>query len=525
MSAIVSGLNRAGWLSASFFVALACALPVAYLIIRGFSTTDAENWSHLSEHVLPRAWRNTALVALGSVAGASFLGVVLAALVVHFEFPGRRLLQGLLVLPLSLPGYVIGFTWLGILEYTGPVQGFVRALGVEGFSFQPRGLPLLLAVFSLSLYPYVYLLAKNAFESFDPRMPEAARMLGGKSSHLRLRLSVPWILGGASLVFMETIADYGTVVVFNFDTVTVAILKAWHGLFSFETAARIAALLAITAVGVVTLLESPLRRREVVGVRSARQAPPRQKLVGLRAIAAFGFCVGVLGLGFFVPIVQLLLWAVETEGVGSWSRISSFVWSSFGIGALAAGLTLVVSLLLALSMRFAPTFPVRFHTRVATLGYALPGAVLAVAIHALTYAFDRNLGAWLASIGALWVIALLIRFTNVGFQPFRRGFERISRRLDEASYALGATQWGTAWRVHRPLLLRAGAAAALLVFVDVVKEMPITLMTRPSGFETLALRVHQFTSEGLWAEAAFPALLIGAVGIVPALFLGRGGEA
>jgi iron(III) transport system permease protein len=386
-------------------------------------------------------------------------------------------------------------------------------------------LSLLLAVFSLSLYPYVYLLAKSAFETLDPRMPEAARMLGGGGRGIRLRLSVPWILGGASLVFMETIADYGTVVVFNFDTVTVAILKAWHGLFSFEAAARIAALLAITAVLVVTLLESPLRRRAVVGTRSARLAPARKHLKGLRAFAAFAFCGVILSLGFFVPIVQLLFWAIETETGGAWSRISSFVWNSFGIGTIASGLTLAVSLLLALSVRFEPTLPVRAHTRIATLGYALPGAVLAVAIHAVVYAFDRAGGAWLASMGVLWVAALLVRFTNVGFQPFRRGFERISPRLDEASLALGAGTSGTIWRVHRPLLLRAGAVAALLVFVDVVKEMPITLMTRPSGFETLALRVHQFTSEGLWAEAAFPALLIGMVGIAPALLLGRGDEA
>lgn len=524
MSVIANGLHRIGWLSASLLIALGCALPVAYLLFRGFGATDAENWAHLSEHVLPRAWANTIFLSLGSVVGASVLGVALAGVVVHFEFPGRRLLQGLLVLPLSLPGYVIGFTWLGILEYSGPLQSALRTWVGGGLAFQPRGLPLLVVVFSLSLYPYVYLLAKSAFETLDPRMPEAARTLGGSGSRMRLRLSVPWILGGASLVFMETIADYGTVSVFNYDTVTVAILKAWHGLFSFETAARIAALLAMAAVLVVTLLEAPLRRR-VVGARSARQAPLRKRLRGLRAFAAAGVCALVLGLGFFVPLAQLLIWAVETEGAGSWPRISSFVWSSFGIGALASGLILVVSLLLAFCVRFAPMVPVRLHARVATLGYALPGAVLAVAIHAVAYAMDRSWGAWLASAGLLWVMALVVRFTNVGFQPFRRGFERISTRLDEASAVLGAGEWATAWRVHRPLLLRAGGTAALLVFVDIVKEMPITLMTRPSGFETLALRVHQFTSEGLWAEAAFPALLIGAVGVAPALLLGRGGDA
>jgi iron(III) transport system permease protein len=513
---------RSGWFLVSLLIALGCAIPLGYLGVRGFlSPVDLENWRHLSEYVLPRAWMNTLLLSLSSVIGASILGVGFAALLVHFEFPGRKAMQGLLVLPLSLPGYVIGFTWLGILDYNGPVQGFMRMLGFDALSFQVRGLPLLVMVFSVSLYPYVYLLAKSAFESLDPRMPEAARTLGGSSARMRLRLSVPWIFGGASLVFMETIADYGTVMVFNFDTLSVAILKAWKGLFSFESAARISAVLAFFVVLIVLGLESPLRRR-LVGSRSLCEPPARVRLSGVRALASSALCCAVFGLGFAVPLAQLFVWAIQTESSGAWQRVAPFVVRSFGVGALVAGFGLGLSLFLAMSVRFAPSVLVRVNARIATLGYAIPGVVLAVAIHAVTYVASRSLGAWLAQVGVLWVAALLVRFNNVGYQPIRRGYERISERLDEASVVLGAGQLRTVCRIHAPLLWRAFGVSTLLVFVDVLKEVPITLMMRPTGYETLAVRVVQFTSEGLWAEAAFPSLLIGAVGIVPALLLARG---
>ncbi|HSD59640.1 MAG TPA: iron ABC transporter permease, partial [Burkholderiales bacterium] len=466
--------------------------------------------------------------------------VSLAWLTAVCEFPGRRFFSWALLLPLAIPAYVSGFVFISLLDFSGPVQSALREWLGPGIWFpKVRGRLGVIVVMVLALYPYVYLLARNAFLTQGRRALEAAQSLGLSRIQgffrVALPMARPWIAGGLMLALMETLADFGTVAVFNYDTFTTAIYKAWFALFSLTAASQLASILIVIAfVLLLAEQQSRARMRYAEGRAGARLEGVR--LTGARRWGAAAFAAGVLIAGFLVPSAQLAWWAAGVLKADLDSRYLEFAWHTVALSAGAAVLTALIAVLLAYAGRRCTDTPTRVAVRVATLGYALPGAVLAVGIfipiawldNALVAAGERLLGIkpGLLIQGTLFamLVAYIARFMAVGFSPIDSAMQRITRSLDEAAMSLGLTPVRALLRVHLPILRGGIVSGAILVFVDVMKEMPITLMTRPFGWDTLAVRIFEMTSEGEWERAALPSLTLVLAGLLPILFLTRHAE-
>ncbi|MBT8144222.1 MAG: iron ABC transporter permease [Gammaproteobacteria bacterium] len=520
------------------WLALTIALPAAAVIagvLLSWLHTDTGLLTHLGRFVLPRVVGNTLVLVIGVAALTSVIGVALAWLTAMYEFPGRRLFSWALLLPMAMPGYVIGFVFIGVFEYSGPLQGLLRSLTGTTESLIPiRSTPGIIIVMSLALYPYVYLMARNAFLTQGQRAIEVAATLGlaprAAFWRVALPLARPWIAGGVLLVSMETLADFGTVSVFNYDTFTTAIYQAWFGLYSLTSALQLASVLLLI-VFVVLIGEKKLRGRAgyATGVSAARVRP----LEGSQRWLASAACLTVLAIGFGLPVVQLVAWTVTSWSAAYWTDFLRSGGQSLLVALLAMSLTTAAAIGLVYARRAAPSPLVGAAVRVGTLGYALPGTILAVAIYSLLAASNNALntvverllgidpGFFVQGTLLAMLIALGVRFLAVAFQSVSNAMRRVSPHIDEASRSLGVTGMPLVRLVYLPLLRGGVLTASVLVFVDVMKEMPITLMTRPFGWDTLAVRVFEMTSEGQWERAALPALAIAIVGLVPVIFIVR----
>lgn len=518
-------VGPAFWVGIAWLLCLPTLLPLGATLI-GALQADGEVLSHITRVVLPRVAGNTFWLVLGVAGGAAVLGTALAALIALTEFPGRRQLAWLLVLPLAMPAYVAAVALIGLLDYAGPIASALREHGISAWpEFRSRwGVTLTLV---LTLYPYVYLIARSAFASQGARAMEAARALGMGPMRAFLRAALPmarpFIAAGSLLVAMETLADFGTVSAFNYDTFTSAIYKAWFAMFSIDAALAVAGVMLLAVLGLIAL-ESWSRRAQRFH-RIGRGPVSRTPLGAWRWVAT-GFCCAVLLLAFGVPMARLL-WLAAPHAVSLSERELEIAGNSVLLALLAAALTVTVASGLSLLSRKAPGAGTRWATRIATLGYGLPGALLAVGLYVpVTLALNTlaDLSGWqgVAQGGLLLLlVAYAVRFTAVAHAPVEAAWQRIRPSVLESARSLGVGGWRLLRRVHLPLLRNGLLTAALLVVVDVMKEMPITLMTRPFGWDTLATRVFEFSNEGQWAEAALPAIAIVVVGLLPVLWLER----
>lgn len=509
-------------------------VPLA-VIVSALGDFDTEIWAFLLEYQLPELLKNTLWLVVGVGLGVCVLGTGLAWLTSMYEFPLRRFFSWAMMLPLAMPAYVLAFVQLGIFDYTGPISSWLR----EQQGWQ-QGLPDirngwgLWLVMSLTFYPYVYLLARNAFSSMGQRALEAGASLGLSPmlSFLKLALPMarPWIVGGMVLALMEVLADFGTVSVFGYDTFTTAIYQAWFDFFSIETAKQLASIL-IFGVLILLCLEQLSR-----GARRFHQIDKgyyqqRKSLLGYKCWLATGICGFVLLLAFFIPLGQLIVWAYESRYDGFNTDLWLQAWHSFAGALIAALMVATVALLLALAKRNDKSRFAILSTRFATLGYAVPGSVLAVGVFVPVAWLDNvfidlfrlpeSTTAIFKGTLVVMLIAYMIRFLAVGFAAIEAGMERITPSQVEAARSLGSKGWQTIWRVYLPLLKGALGTAMLMAFVDMMKEMPITLMTRPFDWDTLAVRVYAFTAEGLYENAALPALLIVLTGLIPVIIFSR----
>ncbi|MDO5639711.1 MAG: iron ABC transporter permease [Neisseria sp.] len=518
------------WLAACVLLML---VPLT-VIVAALGEFDAEIWAFLLEFQLPQLLKNTVLLVAGVGFGVTLIGTLAAWLTAMYEFPLRRFFFWAMMLPLAVPAYVLAFTQLGLFDYTGPVSTWLR----EQHGFE-QGLPDirnafgLIVVMSLTFYPYVYLLARNAFSGMGQRALEAGASLGLSPAQsffkIALPMARPWIGGGMILALMETLADFGTVSVFSYDTFTTAIYQAWFDFYSLETAKQLAALL-ITAVFVLLALEQLSRGRRRFYQAGKAQQQRRKALGGVRKWGATAFCSLILLLAFAVPLLQLGVWAYENWHISFNSALWLNAWHSFAASLAAALLVAAVALLLALAKRADKSRLAAVAARIATLGYAVPGTVLAVGVFVPVAWFDNRLIEWLGlpegsaifkGTLAVMLLAYLIRFLAVGYASVEAGLERISPSQAEAARSLGCTDAGVLKRVYLPLLKGSLGTAVLMAFVDIMKEMPITLMTRPYDWDTLAVRIYAFTTEGQYAHAALPALLIVLTGLVPVILFSR----
>jgi len=528
-------VTRRGWRSAAMLISLAVLMPVA-VILWSLLSPDPDTWNHLREHLLWELVNNTFWLVLGTATGTLVIGVSLAWLTAVCDFPGRKIFSWALMLPLAVPAYVTAFVLVGLLDFTGPLQTWLRDAGIawQPPNIRSRGGAILVMV--LAFYPYVYLIARNAFATQGKRALEAAQSLGYSVRagffKVALPMARPWIIGGVMLVIMETLADFGTVSVFNYNTFTTGIYKAWFSMFSLPAASQLASLL-ILLVFVIVLLEQQARARmryTAIGKTSGEQ--PRLQLRGGKAWAATIFAGSVLLLAFIIPMTQLLLWAKTVVSQDLDTRYFEFLWHSLMLSGMAAVLVAGAAMILALANRYHQDWLTRAMVRIATLGYALPGPVLAVGAFIPIAWFDNQLKAALNYFGFdvglilqgtlfTMLIALCVRFMAVGFSPIDGNLQRITRSIDESAQSLGISNLQIVRRVHVPILRGGLFTAMALVFVDVMKEMPITLMTRPFGWDTLAIRVFEMTSEGEWERAALPSVAIVLAGLIPILLMNR----
>jgi len=527
----------AGWLRlGAIALAAVTAVPLA-VVVAAWMTPETEVWRHLAATVLPELIRNTFTLLVGVGIGVFLLGCGLAWLTARCDFPGRSWLDWALMLPLAVPAYVLAFVVQGQLDASGPVQSALRAwLGPTSPRFEVRGTGWVTAVLVLAFFPYVYLLARSAFLSLGRGSLEAARLLGlgpwGTFLRVALPAARPAIVAGVSLALMETLADFGAVSVFNYDTFTTAIYKAWFGLFSLPAAAQLASLLMLV-VALALLGERRLRGRSRFHEASRSAPPERIRLAGLRGWLAAAAAIGVVALAFALPMGQLVWWAARTAATELDARYWELVARTLLLGSSAAVVTVAAAMTIALARRHLPDRAARLAADVSALGYALPGSVLAVGIMLALTGVDNVLntlqqavvggtpGPWLSGTLLALLLAYLARFMAVALGPVGSALERLRPSLAEAARSLGVRGTDIVRRVYFPLLRPGILTGALLVMVEVMKEMPATLLLRPFGWETLAVRIFEFSSEGDWQRAALPAVTLVAAGLLPVIWLVR----
>lgn len=516
-----------------------CLLPILQIASALFSPAP-EVWAHVGP-LLPELLLNTATLVIGVVFGTGALGTALAWLTALHEFPGRSVFVWALMLPLAMPAYVLGFVVVGLFDYSGPVQTTWRDWFGPNAWFPPiRSTGGVIAVLTLALYPYVYLLARNAFLTQSGRTVEAARSLGltrfGAFWRVTLPMARPWIGTGLLLVTMETLADFGVVSVFNYETFTTAMYKAWFGLFSLPTAAQLASFLVLFALVALTG-EQVLRARQRY-YRCARGSGslPVRKLRGWRRWLATALASLVFMLAFALPVAQLLLWSIQVLAQDGDARFVDYAFNTLSLSTAGATCIVLAALLLSVVKRRYPDRLTDTAVRLATLGYALPGTVLAVGVFIPLAKLDNTVADFarntlrlesfppLSSGLLALLVAYLIRFQAVGFGAVDSAMTRVTPRMEEAARSLRVFGWALLRRVYLPLLRGGLASAFLLALVDIMKEMPITLLMRPFSWDTLAVRIFEMTSEGEWQRAALPAVVLVAVGLVPIVLLIRASE-
>ena len=519
---------------------LAFMLPVLAVLASWLPWGDsgfaaAQILREMSSTVLPDYIWTTVLLCLMVAVGVVLVGLSAAAAVTMFDFPGRRVFEWALLLPLAMPAYVVAYAYTDFLQFSGPLQTFVRAvLGVEGRVFpEIRSLGGAAWVFTFALYPYVYLLARTALGERAAHLMEAARLLGApmrrRISQVALPLARPAVAAGTALALMETLADFGVSSYFGIQTFTAGIYKAWLSMDNRIAAAQLATMLLLM-VALLLFLEHRAQKRmrfsQARGGRAGAMDARPYALQGRQKWLAWGVCGAPVFLGFVLPVLFMLRPLVADWSVLSWGQFLGWAINSLRLGVISAVLAVALALVLAFNLRRRPDLPTRLAVQLVGLGYAVPGAVIVVGLllpvgWLQTVAPQSSVGYVLTatSFGLVW--AYLVRFCAVALQSVQSGYARIPASFDDSARMLGTGDLALLQRVHWPLLKRSTAAAALLVFVDVMKELPATLVLRPFNSDTLAVVAYQLARDERLGEAALPSLALVLVGLIPVIMLSR----
>lgn len=529
---------RLGWLGWGSIVTAALVLAPIVAVVSNVFLPSETTWSHLASTVLPEYAWNTLLLVLMVAVGVIFFGVLCAWFVTAYSFPGQRILEWALVLPLAMPAYVMAYAYTDWLQAAGPVQSLFReitGLQVREYWFpEIRSLPGAAAMLSFALYPYVYLLARAAFLDQPRAAIEAAQLAGhgawGRFWRVSLPLARTGIVAGTALALMETLADFGTVSYFAVNTFTAGIYRAWLSLGDPVAAGQLATCLLLF---VLVMLWLERRQRGSARYAGKRTPMPQQRLGGWRAASAFAVCAAPVLFGFLLPSGILLELAIDDSEARVSARTYSLVANTFTLAGVAAVAAVLVALLLAYAARTVKNPLVHGANHFAVLGYALPGAVIAVGILLPLGKIDNAIADWLreqfglktgllltGSIVAL-VYAYVVRFLAVAFKTVEAGLTRVTSSMDDAARSLGLAPARTLVRVHIPILSGSIATAALLVFVDVMKELPATFAMRPFNFDTLAVEAYNLAKDERIAEAAVPSLLMIGIALLPLILLSR----
>ncbi|MCP4984475.1 MAG: iron ABC transporter permease [Gammaproteobacteria bacterium] len=528
------------WKPGILVVALLFSLPI--FTIGSFIIHPRNDvWQHLLDTVLGEYLWNSAILMLGVGGGTLVIGVGCAWLTSVCVFPGKKYFAWALLLPLAFPSYIIAYTYTGMFDYAGPVQSWIREAtgwGYQDYFFpEIRSLGGAVTMFSLVLYPYVYLLSRAAFLEQSVCVLEVSRTLGCSvwSSFYRVALPLarPAIVAGLSLALMETLADYGTVSYFGLGVFTTGIFRTWFGLGDAAAASKLASIL-LMFVFVLVVVERWSRKRAQYHHTSNRYSSlPQYRLRGIRALLAFCACFIPLFLGFLLPASQLTLWAFETYETMVDASFLRLTMHSVLLALSAATLAVLLAIFLAYGKRLFKSNMVTASIRVVATGYAIPGTVVAVGVIIPFAWIDNNLDSLMREnygfstglllSGSLFAVmfAYMVRFLAISIQSVESGLIKIKISMDEAARALSYTPFEILTKVHLPLMKATVLTAFLIVFVDVMKELPATLILRPFNFNTLSVRAYELAADERLADSSTAALMIVAVGLVPVILLSQ----
>ena len=480
-------------------------------------------WSHLADTVLARYFVNSLVLCAGTMTGTFIIGTAVAWLCSVCEFPGRRLFEWILILPLAYPPYIIAYVYTGMLDYGGSLQDWLRAAGLDT-PLPIRSMGGAILMLTLVLYPYVYLLARASFIQQSRRIIEAGRTLGARPHSCFARIALPAarpaIIAGIAIVMMETLADYGTVEYFGISTFSVGIFRTWFGFGSIAAAAQLSVLLLAFVVVLLTI-EKRARRRARYYDTKPHPFAPSYHLRGHHAAGAIVICALPPVLGFLVPTMQLLVWAAKLLPTTEMAEYTVLIANSFGLAIVSSLVTLVLAIAIGYTRRLHPSPGMNLATQTISSGYAIPGIVIAISVLVLFTAVGDWLEIALGGGLAALIFAYTIRFLTLSYNPVDAGLEKISPSLDYAARTLNTSTPEVLMKIHMPLMRGGLMTALLMVFVEVIKELPATLVLRPFNFNTLAVRAFDLASDERFADIALPALSIVTVGVLPLIVLAK----
>lgn len=526
-------LNR--WSLIAIFIAILVIFPLGIIFLNIFSG-PGESWEHIKNTVLGSYISNTIILVIGTGLLTFLIGVSTAWFVSVFDFPGRKFMEWGLILPLSIPTYIMAFSYAGILDFTGPIQSFLRNSFNVHIADRIGIMNIYGAIFviSIALFPYVYLVARASFSYQSANILEAGRVLGSslRKTFFRLALPVsrPAIIAGLSLVIFEVLNDYGAVKYYGVPTFTTGIFRAWFSLGEAKTAVYLSALLMIFVFAAI-LTERIQRGNLKYEFESSPRAITRITPSFITKLLLSIICWIVFLTAFFFPFLQLLYWSIQTAPHTINSNFFYLIGNSFMLAAITSLVCVVAGLLMLYSVRLNKNIFLRFISKIASIGYAVPGAVIAVGVLIPLLELDKkiisvgeslfnvNLGLVLTGTLMSLVFAYIVRFLAVGYNPIDSGFKKIGDKVDQVSRTLGAGPLRTLLKIDLPLLKGAILSAGILVFVDVLKELPLTLILRPFNFHTLATKTFELASDELVAQSANSALIIILTGFIPVWYL------
>jgi iron(III) transport system permease protein len=519
---------------------LLLVLPVMAVLASVFSLLQAQSDSlalllEMWHTVLPDYLLTTVALCAGVAIGVVLVGLSTALVVTVFDFPGRGWLEWALMLPLAMPAYVIAYAYTDFLQYSGPLQvGLRTLLGVEGRVFpEVRNIGGAVWVFTFALYPYVYLLARTALSERAGHLLEAARLMGApmgrRMREVALPLARPAVAAGVALALMETLADFGVTSYFGIQSFTAGIYKAWLSMDNRMAAAQLATVLLLWVALLLKLEHRAQARMRFSTSKAGRIGTAdsaAQQLQGTRLYGAWCVCLLPILMGFVLPVAFMVRPLLGDTNAIPWARFADWAFNSVRLGLLASTLAVVLALGLAFQLRGSPRWINRAAVQVTGLGYAIPGAVVVVGVLWPVGWIQAQQPQWqvgyfvtATALGLVW--AYLVRFSAVALQTIQSGYSRVPVSLDESARMLGVSPVGLWSQVHWPLLRRSVAAAMLLVFVDVMKELPVTLVLRPFNSDTLAVVAYQLARDERLGEAALPCLALVLVGLLPVILLNR----
>lgn len=514
-----------GWAILSFIALVFIVLPGVVVLVELFAPVN-ENWQHIREYLLPTYVRNTLFIMLATGLLTTIIGTSLAWFVTVYDFPFRRFFKWALILPLAIPPYIGGYTYHGILNYTGVIQTTLRnefGITVDQTYFNIMTIQGTVFIFTLFLYPYIYTITRAFLHNQSSSMIENARILGRGSWDIFFTVVIPIsrvaIIGGVSLVLMEVLNDYGVVKYFGIQTFSTAIFSTWFGMKDTSSALKLAGTLMILVIAILTM-ERLVRGRKQFSYATTKVKPlkPRQ-LTGWHRYAVFSYVATIFAVAFLIPFVQLVAWTVLTFEQVFTAEFFRLVWNTVSVAFIATVIILVFALIIANYTRLFPSNMTRVISKVTTLGYSIPGAAIAIAVITLFLLLDE----WVLNVALaldlgqtfvfrttliMLIFAYVIRFLAIGYNSIESGFEKVGKSFTEASRMLG---WGTVqtfFRVDIPMIKGAIMSAFILVFIDIMKELPLTLFLQPFNFSTLATQAFKYVSDEKIHEAALASIVI-----------------